>query len=76
MKAVPEHGIKEGWWGGNSRQNSCIYDRVENKKDANKLDDFNAVLFYAEFKSRGWPCKIVPKVDKDRMLEILVNNSY
>lgn len=65
--------ILEGWWGGsNSRSNSVIYDRTDEKEDAIELDEYNAVKFYAEFKRLGWPCEIVPSISNDRMLEILL----
>jgi len=67
-------GIPDGWWGGsNSRSNSVIYDRTDEKDEAFELDDYNAVQFFAEFKRLGYSCEIVPRIPDDKMLEILLN---
>lgn len=70
------HGSKnllDGWWGGsNSRSNSVIYDRTDNEDEAFELDEYNAVQFYAEFKRLGYSCEIVPKIDNEKMLELLI----
>lgn len=74
LHEVPERGIDEGWWGGgSSRVNSVIYDRTDDKRDAFEMDEWNAVAFYAEFKSQGWPCEIVPDISDKRKLELLTS---
>lgn len=63
--------LEEGWYCGHNQRVNGQFHRTENKEDADVFDDYNAVLICGDFNRLGYPCKIYPKIDYKRMLEII-----
>jgi hypothetical protein len=51
---------------------NVIFHRTTNKHEADIFaDDVSAVYHAKEYKDAGYPCRIVPKISKKRIIEIL-----
>ena len=69
MEEINDH--PEGFSCGAGRRIHSAFFRTDDEDEADVYDDVNAVLFAAEYRNYGYPCRIVPEIPMERRLEIL-----
>lgn len=63
--------LYEGWYCGEGKRSNSMYYRCEDGELADTFDDYTAFWLSYEFKSYGYPCRVVPNIPQKRIMEIL-----